>query len=218
LRIELWSNQPAYPPDLLPWREGSTQVDAVIEWENPPTTVFIEAKFKSELSSRTESNDGQYGYPSDQLTRNIRIGLYNAGYLHEPRLFGMPPRDFVMLLFTPHGRHELVDEYQDSGRLRTAIPHGNQFHILPESPFIGQLSYAAMIEVLQRSQRWMTRTERLLTIDLIDYLRFKFSTVFEVARSKRQVGFPASIQMQSCRTEELHDTACLILESPQSRT
>ena len=29
LKIRLWQNQPCYPRELLPWDEGSTQVDAV---------------------------------------------------------------------------------------------------------------------------------------------------------------------------------------------
>lgn len=36
LKIELWQNRPCYPRELLPWDEGSTQVDASITWENPP--------------------------------------------------------------------------------------------------------------------------------------------------------------------------------------
>ena len=51
LRIEPWVNKPTYPRELLPWDEGSTQVDVVISWENPPTTVYVEMKYGSELSS-----------------------------------------------------------------------------------------------------------------------------------------------------------------------
>src|SRR5262245_59165914 len=53
LRIEPWQNRPTYPRELVPWDEGSTQVDVTIAWENPPTTVFIEAKYGSELSPTT---------------------------------------------------------------------------------------------------------------------------------------------------------------------
>jgi len=46
LTINLWENQPAYPKGLLPWDEGSTQVDVSISFENPPTTIFIEVKYQ----------------------------------------------------------------------------------------------------------------------------------------------------------------------------
>lgn len=58
LQIELWQNKPSYPRELLPWDEGSTQVDTTITWENPPTTVYIEMKYGSELSSVTAQNQG----------------------------------------------------------------------------------------------------------------------------------------------------------------
>jgi len=75
LKIRLWQNQPCYPKELLPWYEGSTQVDALISWENPPTTIYIEAKYGSSLSTSVAGDDGRSGYPSDQLIRNIRVGL-----------------------------------------------------------------------------------------------------------------------------------------------
>src|ERR1700678_27984 len=33
-RIDLWQNRACYPRELLPWDEGSTQVDVTIMWEN----------------------------------------------------------------------------------------------------------------------------------------------------------------------------------------
>jgi len=75
LRIEPWVNQTKYPRELLPFEEGSTQVDCVITFENPPTTVFIEAKYEADLTPRSGNDDGRHGYPSDQLIRNARVGL-----------------------------------------------------------------------------------------------------------------------------------------------
>src|SRR5262249_28460009 len=46
-RVEPWVNRPRYPRELLPWDEGSTQVDLHLTWENPPTTVYLEAKYGS---------------------------------------------------------------------------------------------------------------------------------------------------------------------------
>jgi hypothetical protein len=73
----------------------------VITWENPATTVFIEMKYGSPLSSKTANNNGSAGFPADQLVRNARIGLYENGWIEEDRLFHAPPRDFVLILLTP---------------------------------------------------------------------------------------------------------------------
>jgi hypothetical protein len=85
----------------LRWDEGKTEVDAVITWENPPTTVFIEMKYGSPLSATTANNNGSQ-YPADQLIRNARIGLCECGWFAEPKLFDLPTRDFVLLLVSPN--------------------------------------------------------------------------------------------------------------------
>ena len=68
-RIAPWAEKPPYPRHLLRWDEGSTEVDCCIAWENPATTVFVEAKYGSGLSLTTSNNRGQFGYPADQLRR-----------------------------------------------------------------------------------------------------------------------------------------------------
>jgi hypothetical protein len=65
---------------LLPWDEGSTQIDLTIQWENPPTTVYVEMKYGSDVSTKTAGDNGQHGYPSDQLIRNVRVGLMECGW------------------------------------------------------------------------------------------------------------------------------------------
>ncbi len=74
--------------------EGSTEVDIELRWENPPTTVYVECKYGSALSTRTNQNDGSKGFPGDQLVRNIRVGLYESGYYRSNALFESTPRDF----------------------------------------------------------------------------------------------------------------------------
>ena len=49
LKIEPWRNRSRYPRELLPWDEGSTQIDLSIQWENPPTMVYIEVKYLADL-------------------------------------------------------------------------------------------------------------------------------------------------------------------------
>lgn len=178
LRMELWRNQPCYPRELLPWDEGSTQVDIVLTWENPPTTVFIEAKYGSGLSANVAGDDGRSGYPSDQLIRNIRVGLLQAGYFDRGKeLFAEPPRDFVVLVFSPTRGHPLVDRYRDPQRLRSAIPHSDRLRGLPRGPFVGQFDYGDINAILRRQGRWMNRAERQVIEDLTDYLEFKRSNL-----------------------------------------
>lgn len=175
LRIEPWHNMPCFPRELLPWDEGSTQVDVVVSWENPPTTVFVEMKYTSDLSKRTSGHDARHGYPSDQLIRNARVGLWQCGYFQTDGLFTVHPRDFVLLLVNPDKGHPLVQRYRDPDTLVQEIPHGDRLPCLPRSPFIGDLSYSDISRVLRRQSRWFSRAERTM-IDLFsDYLDFKRS-------------------------------------------
>ena len=87
LEIKLWSRQPPFPPELLPWREGNTEVDVEMRWENPATTIFIEMKLGSDVSRTTSRTNGTEAFPSDQLIRNVRVGLHQAGWFREGELF-----------------------------------------------------------------------------------------------------------------------------------
>jgi hypothetical protein len=173
LRIEPWQNMPCYPRELLPWDEGSTQVDVLISWENPPTTIFLEMKYGSDLSQRTAADNGNHGFSSDQLVRNARVGLWQCGYFRTERLFNVCPRDFVLILVSPEKGHPLVQEYRDPERLRAAIPHSKRIPQLPSSPFIGELSYRDIGRVLREQRRWFSRPERILLDLFTDYLDFK---------------------------------------------
>lgn len=173
LNIEPWQNRPRYPREMLPWNEGSTQVDLTIRWENPPTTVYIEMKYGSDLSAKTSNDDGRHGFPSDQLIRNARVGLMECGWFRRGRMFEFPPRDYVLLLCWPNKGHPLVWRYRDPHKLRAAIPHGDQLTGLPTMPFIGELSYGDITQVLRRQRRWFTRAEQMLIDSLMDYLSFK---------------------------------------------
>ena len=173
LRIDPWVNQTPYPRRLLPWDEGSTQVDCEISWENPPTTVFIEAKFRADLSKTTANAEGQNRFPSDQLVRNLRVGLYKCGYFQRDRLFQTRPRDFVTILLSPAEGHVLVDEYRHRETLLAAIPHSNQLVGLPREPFLGAISFQGVQDIFRRQRRWLTPAELVMADSLIDYLGFK---------------------------------------------
>ena len=173
LRIQLWQKQPLFPKNLIPWDEGSTEVDVVIMWENPPTTIFIEMKYGSPLSASTSNNCGDHGYPSDQLIRNARIGLHRCGWYREDVLFEQGTRDFVLLLLTPTVGSPLMRRYRDVGCLYKSIPHSQQLIGLPRQPFIGELSYGCVSKILQARIPMMNSTEKTLTRRLMEYLEFK---------------------------------------------
>lgn len=173
LRIELWQKQRTYPRQHLKWDEGQTEVDVVITWENPATTVFIEMKYGSPLSAKTANNNGSGGFPSDQLIRNARIGLRENGWFEEDLLFNNPPRDFVLILLTPSTGNPLVQEYRDPDRLRAAIPHGERLKQLPRSPFVGELSYKNVVDLLADQRPYFNPTAQKLIDGVNDYLTFK---------------------------------------------
>ena len=174
LRIEAWVNMPPYPRALLPWAEGSTQVDLVITFENPPTTVFVEAKYLSKVSATTAHGDGTHGYPADQILRNIRVGLLACGYFDEgPSLFDQPRRDFLQVLLAPRKGHPLIDRYRDPGGIRSSVPHPDRLVALPRAPFVGELAYGDITKILARNARFLTRAERRVSEDLTAYLEFK---------------------------------------------
>lgn len=189
LEIQLWKNRPAYPRELLPWDEGSTQVDVTITWENPATTIFFEMKYGSSISPRTTGDNGQHGYPSDQLIRNARVGLLECGWFERGGLFTIRPRDFCLIVVSPSKGHELVETYRGPERLRAAIPHNEKLKGLPTNPFIGELTYRDMAQVLVKNRRFVTRPERRLIDDLTDYLAFKARNMSELKKS-RQESFP----------------------------
>ncbi|QDT90157.1 hypothetical protein [Gimesia algae] len=173
LRIVLWQKQPKFPRWLIPWDEGQTEVDVVITWENPPTTVFVEMKYGSPLSANTTHNNGHAGYPADQLIRNARIGLYQCGCYQEAKLFEFLPRDFSLILLSPKTGNPLVERYRDLGKFRESIPHNGRLATLPRTPFIGEMNYLVLLNILDSNQRFMTKTEQRLTDQLNDYIQFK---------------------------------------------
>lgn len=185
LRIEPWDNRPRYPRELLPWDEGSTQVDLTIRWENPPTSVYVEMKYGSDLSMKTAGHNGQHGFPSDQLIRNARVGLLECGWFGGDLLFDVPPRDFVLILCSPTKGHWLVRKYRHPVKLRAAIPHSDRLIGLPALPFVGELSYEDIVGLLRRQREQFTRPERQLLDSFIDYLRFKLATLSTIPDLKQ---------------------------------
>lgn len=183
LRIDLWKNRPPYPREMLPWNEGSTQVDASISWENPPTTVFFEVKYGSDLAKRTTGDDGTHGYPSDQLIRNIRVGLRECGWFGDGELFSASPRSFVVILLSPESGHPLVQKYRETTTVFDSIPHADRLIGLPPEPFVGEIGYGDLMSVLNGQLRWMSRAERSMVARLIEYLELKRSQLRKASQA-----------------------------------
>lgn len=173
LRIELWKNRPILPRELLPAREGSTQVDVTISWENPTTTVFIEMKYLSELARSTAKSCMQVDAPNDQLIRNIRVGLWECGWLRLKSFFDLPRRDFCMILIGPTKGNLLVEAYRNADHLLGQFPPNCRPAALPDGPFVGELAYRDIVTVLHRNLTAMGRAEGKAAQDLLDYLELK---------------------------------------------
>lgn len=175
-RIELWKKQESFPSHLLKWEEGRTEVDVVISWENPATTVFVEMKYGSKLARSTSKNNGTI-LPADQLIRNIRIGLRECGWLQDDVLFQKQRRDFVVLVCSPGPEEKLVDRYRDGQTVIESLPESHRIEELPASPFVGHIDYLQIRELLQRQRKWFQRTERIIADDLASYLEFKVESL-----------------------------------------
>ncbi len=174
LQVEPWRNRGKYPRNLLPWDEGSTQVDLTISFENPPTTIYVENKYLAELSPHV--TNGHAGFPSDQLIRNIRVGLLEAGWFTKGDLVAVPPRDFVCILLTPRKGNEIVRWYRNPKNVMAAIPHSDKLVGLPKTPFVGELTYDELINVLKRQRPRFTRPEKQVVDQVVEYLEFKLDS------------------------------------------
>lgn len=173
LRMELWRKRPPFPRELLPWDEGSTEVDVAIQWENPPSTLFVEMKYLAPLSASTAGSDGSHPLPADQLARNIRVGLHECGWYGRDQLFPQRPRDFAVIVIAPERGNPLVKRYQNEAEVWNALPHPEKLIGLPDSPFVGELSYLDIVTILRANRRWLNPTEKKLAHLLNDYLEAK---------------------------------------------
>ncbi|SMP41792.1 hypothetical protein SAMN06265222_101655 [Neorhodopirellula lusitana] len=186
LEIKLWSTQPLFPAELLPWREGRTEVDVEIRWENPATTIFIEMKLGSDVSKTTSRTNGSEAYPSDQLIRNIRVGLHQSGWFRDGELFDSSKRRFGLIFVSPKPGHPLVDQYQVRDKLIQSIPRGCELIDLPESPIIGASSYRGISQLLEKNYRFMSVVERRIADGLREYLDLKTGQIMKKRQARKR--------------------------------
>jgi hypothetical protein len=175
LQIDLWVKQKGVPARLVPWNEGQTEVDVVVSWSNPRTVLFVEMKYASTFSNNTVCSMNESEFPTDQLIRNIRIGLWKTGHYLENRLFDLEPSNFIMLLVSPRSDNPLVESYRSNQHIRRAIPGSDKIAPLPTQPFVGQVSFKQITRILNRNGKYLARSERSIADLLCNYLDLKLS-------------------------------------------
>jgi hypothetical protein len=135
--VELWS-EVAPPPELLAGGdEGLSEIDVILV--NPEWMWFIEAKYKSDISTGTTTRPER-----DQVLRNIDVGSYYAG----ERTFY-----FSLLVLSrtqsPKGVQS-VEKYRDPAVLREHLPHRADRG--PNVAGLGILTWADMAAVLEAAR------------------------------------------------------------------
>ncbi len=173
LNVSLWERQTGIPKYSTPWSESATEVDVVVKWENPPTTVFVEMKYGSPLAKSTAASSTNSQFPNDQLIRNVRVGLWKCDWFQGPRLFQTKPRNFYTVVMAPNTGNELVAKYQSNQVVRSSLPNSKELAALPAKPFVGELSFHQLIQILRKNSRHFTRSEVLLADQLKSYLAHK---------------------------------------------
>jgi len=103
------------------------------------------------------------------------VGLRENGWFQEDVLFSGERRDFVLILLTPTIGNPLVQQYRDPHQLKASIPDGERLSGLPRLPFIGELGYRDVRDILMRQRLWFSKAERMLIDDLAEYLEFKLN-------------------------------------------
>jgi hypothetical protein len=156
--VKLWESMSPPLGLLESGDEGASEIDVVIE--APTWMWFIEAKYRSDISSGTTTRPAR-----DQLLRNIDVGSYHAGV----RQFF-----FSLLIFSEkHSREgaQRVREYADlsipRARLAAHRPDG-----LQNLKAVGQLTWAAIAEVLAEASRASQREdERAYATRVVTWLQ-----------------------------------------------
>lgn len=167
--MRLWERQAPVPSELLGFREGRNEPDVLIEWENPPTTVWIEAKWLSKIGSHSTHAEG-----NDQATRGIRTLLNLTGNISTHRLFSIPARRPVWLSIArrvdeTEWRH-LRQAIRDAANERTSgfAPGENTL-------LAGHVSWKGLAEQLLACKERCLPVEARVFQQISDYVAFKMT-------------------------------------------
>jgi hypothetical protein len=190
LRVDLWKRVEKYPAELLDFKEGSTEPDIAISWENPPTTLWIEAKYLSPLAGHTANSK-----TNDQAIRGIRTLLAATGHITTPQLFNRPKRNAVWLALLCSKPEPVVDQYRDRARLMIGIGKPEAVTSLPLAPFVGTITWNDIRDALIHSRRLMSKAEQSISLSLDSYLELKMTQAKTESRHRLvQLQNPSSLE------------------------
>jgi hypothetical protein len=140
----------------------------VIEFENPPTTIWIEAKYTSPLAERTSNSDD-----NDQVLRGIRTLLAVTGHVSSRELFTVPRRKPIWLALLAYEPEALVDGYRSREHLAASLKGILKEETLPSQPFVGTVTWNDIARTLLDSTTQMTPAERSIAKSLAAYIQHK---------------------------------------------
>ncbi len=168
--VRFWERQERFPPELLDFREGRTEPDIIIEWENPPTTIWIEAKWGSRLAEGTTGNRN-----NDQVIRGVRTLLAQTGHLALNRLIEIPKRRPIWLGLLNWEDDPVLERYRTSPQVDALVRFlvGSDSELNP--PIVGWLNWAWISRFLHEKTNQMLPLERSLTRSVADYIDFKLT-------------------------------------------
>jgi hypothetical protein len=166
--IKLWERQSRFPPELLDFKEGRTEPDVIIEWENPATTVWIEAKFLSGFSNGTVNNA-----TNDQVSRGVRTLLAETGHIRPLRLFELPERTPVWVALTHIDGPKVFSSHLDRQSMchtetELELGRSRQAELL-----LGATTWNQVARLLGSQLNRMAPIEASLTRQLVAYLQTK---------------------------------------------
>jgi hypothetical protein len=139
VKLDLWSTL-SPPPALRLFQkdEGDSEIDVRIEMER--SVCFIEAKYKSDISTRTKNNSDR-----DQIIRNLDLGTWHAG-----------PRDFFFALLVMDEKHStdgltILNQYASKrDEILSRLPHRTDG--LRNLKGIGHVTWRDMADILRKCQ------------------------------------------------------------------
>lgn len=164
VQVILW--HPVAPPSDCTVREGPTEVDVFLRLDE--VTVFIESKYRSELSKRTT-----YHPKRDQLVRLLDVCYEDTISGH---LYRREP--YVLVLGLSDAEPPLVTRYRNALRLKQALAQTKSTTIVDAmatmlSKRVGYVSWQHVATLLDASRAFATDLEASLLSEVRDYLRYK---------------------------------------------
>lgn len=166
LSLRFWERQQRLPEELLGFKEGRTEPDIIIEWDNPPTTVWIEAKWLSPFAKSTSRCKD-----NGQIQRGIRTLMASTGHLASPgQLFSPPKRRAIWIGLVVADSDSTMTQFAESNG---AALTGGQAPCIS----VGMLFWSDIVWILRSTMASMGPTEISLATSMVDYLEHKLKMI-----------------------------------------